>query len=129
MLRVSEKSQVEMLVGGLAELLLKVADGDEAVFCMPGTENCFEPTAHYGIDGITEKVTSEKIDVGFCRWIRNLEVVTDDSSYLNPGLCPILKFMISDTVHDHFISDWRSNHLPILVERIGDPIPITITII
>ena len=56
MLRVSEKSQVEMLVGGLAELLMKVADGDEAVFCMPGTENCFEPTAHYGIDGITEKV-------------------------------------------------------------------------
>ena len=56
MLRVSEKSQVEMLVGGLAELLMKVADGDEAVFCMPGTENCFEPTAHYGIDGITERV-------------------------------------------------------------------------
>ena len=84
MLRVSEKTQVEMLVGGLAELLMKVADGDEAVLCMPGTENCFEPTAHYGIDGITEKVTSEKIDVGFCRWIRNLEVVIDDTSYLNP---------------------------------------------
>ena len=56
MLRVSEKIQTEMLVGGLAELLMKVADGNEAVFCVPGTENCFEPTAHYGIDGITEKV-------------------------------------------------------------------------
>ena len=55
-LRVSEKIQTEMLVGGLAELLMKVADGNEAVFCVPGTENCFEPTAHYGIDGITEKV-------------------------------------------------------------------------
>jgi hypothetical protein len=44
------------LVGGLAELFMKVADGKEAVFCIKGSENCFEPTAHYGIDGITEKV-------------------------------------------------------------------------
>ena len=45
-----------MLVGGLAELLTKVADGKEPVLCLPGTENCFQPSAHYGIDGITEKV-------------------------------------------------------------------------
>ena len=55
MLRPNDKLQTEMLVGGLAELLMKVADGKEAVFCVPGPENCFEPTAHYGIDGITEK--------------------------------------------------------------------------
>lgn len=45
-----------MLVGGLAELLTKVADGKEPILCLPGTENCFQPSAHYGIDGITEKV-------------------------------------------------------------------------
>ena len=55
-MRPNEKTQSEMLIGGLTELLLKVADGKEAVFALPGSENCFEPTAHYGIDGITEKV-------------------------------------------------------------------------
>ena len=52
----SDRSQTDMLVGGLAELLTKVADGKEPVLCLPGTENCFQPSAHYGIDGITEKV-------------------------------------------------------------------------
>ena len=45
-----------MLSGGLAEILCRVAEGGEAVFCIPGPNNCFEPAAHYGIDGVTEKV-------------------------------------------------------------------------
>lgn len=58
----NERTQSEMLIGGLAEMLFKVADGDQAVFCLPGSENCFEPTAHYGIDGITEKVGLKKAE-------------------------------------------------------------------
>ena len=45
-----------MLSGGLAEILCRLAEGGEAVFCLPGPANCFEPAAHYGIDGVTEKV-------------------------------------------------------------------------
>ena len=45
-----------MFCGGLAEILFRVAEGNEAVFCLPGSDNCFEPSAHYGIDGVTEKV-------------------------------------------------------------------------
>ena len=55
-LKPSEKVQTEMFCGGLAEILFRVADGNEAVFCLPGSDNCFEPSAHYGIDGVTEKV-------------------------------------------------------------------------
>ena len=56
MLKPNEKAQTEMLSGGLAEILCRVAEGGEAVFCLPGPDNCFEPAAHYGIDGVTEKV-------------------------------------------------------------------------
>lgn len=56
LLKPGEKVQQEMLVGGLVELLTKIADGKETVFCLPGPDNCFQPTAHFGIDGITEKV-------------------------------------------------------------------------
>lgn len=52
----NEKAQSEMMVASFAEILLRLADGAPAVFCLPGPDNCFEPTAHYGIDGITEKV-------------------------------------------------------------------------
>ena len=45
-----------MMVGGLAEVIYRVAEGDEAIVCLPGTDNCFEPSAHYAIDGVTEKV-------------------------------------------------------------------------
>ena len=45
-----------MIVGGLAEILFRVADGDEVIFCLPGPDNCFEASASYGIDGVTEKV-------------------------------------------------------------------------
>ena len=57
-LKPSEKIQTEMFCGGLAEILFRVAEGNEAVFCLPGSDNCFEPSAHYGIDGVTEKVLS-----------------------------------------------------------------------
>ena len=56
MLRPNEKIQNEMIVGGLAEILFRVADGDEVIFCLPGPDNCFEASASYGIDGVTEKV-------------------------------------------------------------------------
>lgn len=55
-LQPNEKSQQEMMVGGLAEIINRVADGNEMIFCLNGTDNCFEPSAHYGIDGVTEKV-------------------------------------------------------------------------
>merc|ERR1712079_819172 len=45
-----------MFCGGLAEILFRVAEGNEAVFCLPGSDNCFERSAHYGIDGVTEKL-------------------------------------------------------------------------
>ncbi|XP_059082363.1 inactive ubiquitin carboxyl-terminal hydrolase MINDY-4B-like isoform X4 [Tigriopus californicus] len=56
LLKPGEKIQQEMLVGGLVELLSKIADGKETVLCLPGPDNCFQPTAHFGIDGITEKL-------------------------------------------------------------------------
>ena len=58
LLRPNEKIQNEMIVGGLAEILFRVADGDEVTFCLPGPDNCFEASASYGIDGVTEKVFS-----------------------------------------------------------------------
>ena len=56
LLRPNEKIQNEMIVGGLAEILFRVADGEEVIFCLPGPDNCFEASASYGIDGVTEKV-------------------------------------------------------------------------
>ena len=56
MLKPAEKTQNEFFCGGLADILFRVSDGKEAVFCLPGSDNCFEPSAHYGIDGVTEKV-------------------------------------------------------------------------
>ena len=45
-----------MIVGGLSEILIRVSEGDEVIFCLPGPDNCFEASASYGIDGVTEKV-------------------------------------------------------------------------
>eukprot|EP00095_Tigriopus_kingsejongensis_P007844 maker-scaffold62_size438377-snap-gene-1.5 protein:Tk07844 transcript:maker-scaffold62_size438377-snap-gene-1.5-mRNA-1 annotation:"predicted protein" len=56
LLKPGEKVQQEILVGSLSELLMKIADGKEAFFCLPGPDNCFQATAHFGIDGITEKL-------------------------------------------------------------------------
>ena len=52
----NEKNQNEMIVGGLSEILIRVSEGDEIIFCLPGPDNCFEASASYGIDGVTEKV-------------------------------------------------------------------------
>ena len=37
--------------------------------------------------------------------------------------------MMSDTVPHHLVKNWRSNHLAIILRRIGDTILITITIL
>lgn len=52
----NDKAQVEMIVGGIAEVLHKVADGKDVILALPGPDNCFEATGQYGIDGVTEKV-------------------------------------------------------------------------
>ena len=52
----NDKAQVEMIVGGISELLTKIADGKEAILALPGPDTCFEATGQYGIDGVTEKV-------------------------------------------------------------------------
>ncbi len=36
MLRPNEKAQLEMIISGLAEILIRAAEGDEAVFALPG---------------------------------------------------------------------------------------------
>ena len=36
MLRPNEKAQHEMVINGLADVLMRVADGEEAIFCLPG---------------------------------------------------------------------------------------------
>jgi hypothetical protein len=45
-----------MIIAGIAEILLRLSDGRAATFCLPGSDNCFEPNANFAIDGITEKV-------------------------------------------------------------------------
>ncbi len=61
-----------MLSGGLAELLTKVAEGEEAVFVLPGKENCFEATAHYAIDGVTEKVCVDPAGITYSTYLNIL---------------------------------------------------------
>jgi hypothetical protein len=55
-LKPSEKAQCEMIVASLCEILLRLSEGSPATFCLPGSDNCFEPTANFAIDGTTEKV-------------------------------------------------------------------------
>jgi hypothetical protein len=45
-----------MIIASLAEILIRLSDGRPAVFCLPGSDNSFEPTANFAIDGVTEKV-------------------------------------------------------------------------
>ena len=54
-----------MAVGGLTDLLMKIAEGKDAILALPGSENCFDPTAQYGIDGVTEKVGKLTISLSF----------------------------------------------------------------
>ena len=53
----NDKNQIEMIVGGLSEILCKVADGQDSILALPGPDTCFEATGQYGIDGVTEKVS------------------------------------------------------------------------
>ena len=55
-LRPSAAIQADMIVNGLTDILMKAAEGDKVIFCYPGRADCFEATASYGMDGITEKV-------------------------------------------------------------------------
>jgi len=56
-LRPNAATQIEMVVNGLTEILLKAAEGEKLVFAFPAKENSFDPNAYYGIDGVTEKVS------------------------------------------------------------------------
>jgi hypothetical protein len=55
-LRPTAAIQEEMIIGGLADILLRAGEGKEAVVCMLGPEDCFETNSNYGIDGFTERV-------------------------------------------------------------------------
>ncbi len=57
-MRPNAATQIDMVVNGLTEILLKASEGDQLVFAFPAEENCFEANAYYGMDGVTEKVTS-----------------------------------------------------------------------
>jgi len=39
MLKPNDKAQTEMVINGLADILLRAAEGGEAVFCLPGKIN------------------------------------------------------------------------------------------
>ena len=56
-LKPSDKAQTEMIIASLVEIFLRLSDGGTATFCLPGSDNCFEPTATFAIDGATEKVS------------------------------------------------------------------------
>ena len=55
-LKPSDKAQTEMIIASLVEIFLRLSEGGTATFCLPGSDNCFEPTATFAIDGATEKV-------------------------------------------------------------------------
>merc|ERR1712029_1028097 len=79
LLRPNEKTQHEMVVGGIADMLAKIAEGRETILCLPGAENCFEPTAQYGIDGVTEKLhlfrckKEDEVKIVVRRYLTNLQ--------------------------------------------------------
>ena len=60
LLKPTDKAQSEMVIGGISEVLHKVAEGKDSVLALPGPDTCFEATGQYGIDGVTEKVNFRK---------------------------------------------------------------------
>ncbi len=60
-MRPNAATQEEMVLGAFCEILLKASEGDRVIFCVPGPDTCFEASAYYGIDGVTEKVHSRTI--------------------------------------------------------------------
>ncbi|XP_071744009.1 inactive ubiquitin carboxyl-terminal hydrolase MINDY-4B isoform X4 [Lepeophtheirus salmonis] len=55
-LRPTDRIQSEILIGGLTSLFSKVSDGHGGILCFPSSDNCFEPTSNYTMDGVTEKL-------------------------------------------------------------------------
>ncbi|CAB4063628.1 MINDY3_4 [Lepeophtheirus salmonis] len=55
-LRPTDRIQSEILIGGLTSLFSKVSEGHGGILCFPSSDNCFEPTSNYTMDGITEKL-------------------------------------------------------------------------
>ena len=60
-LQPKQKAQKEMIIEGVMDVIFKAAGGENAVFCLPGAKNCFEPSQRYLSDTITEKVKKKKI--------------------------------------------------------------------
>lgn len=119
-LKPSEKVQTEMFCGGLAEILFRVADGNEAVFCLPGSENCFEPSAHYGIDGVTEKLRlfsikkEEDLKTLIKRYVTNLWA--DNGT----GLLSILYSIMLSRNFDRLKKDMQDQHNNSLIDPMGE---------
>ena len=55
-LKCKSQDQSTMLADGLTDLLFKMSGGGDAVFCLLGETNCFEPPSSYTNDNFTEKV-------------------------------------------------------------------------
>jgi hypothetical protein len=119
-LKPSEKVQTEMFCGGLAEILFRVADGNEAVFCLPGSDNCFEPSAHYGIDGVTEKLRlftikkEEDLKTLIKRYVTNLWA--DNGT----GLLSILYSIMLSRNFDRLKKDMQDQHNNSLIDPMGE---------
>jgi len=119
-LKPSEKVQTEMFCGGLAEILFRVADGNEAVFCLPGSDNCFEPSAHYGIDGVTEKLRlftikkEEDLKTLIKRYVTNLWA--DNGT----GLLSILYSIMLSRSFDRLKKDMQDQHNNSLIDPMGE---------
>jgi len=119
-LKPSEKIQTDMFCGGLAEILFRVGDGKEAVFCLPGTENCFEPSAHYGIDGVTEKLRlftikkEEDLKTLIKRYVTNLWA--DNGT----GLLSILYSIMLSRNFDRLKEDMQDQHNNSLIDPMGE---------
>ena len=62
-----------MIIEGLLDVLFKASGGENAVFCIPGSEKCFEPPGKYLTDTITEKVFHFLEYTVQARYIRALE--------------------------------------------------------
>jgi len=120
LLKPNEKSQTDMLSGGLAEILCRVAEGGEAVFCIPGPNNCFEPAAHYGIDGVTEKLRlfkTKKEDELKKLLGRYFSTITADNG---TGLLCVLYSLMMSRGFDKLKSDMQDQQNNSLVDPMGD---------
>jgi len=129
LLRPVEKIQQEMIIGGVTDLLLKVSDGDECVLCLPGPNNCFEPTAQYGIDGVTEKLhlfrskKEDDIKIVVRRYLPNL--MTENGS----GVLALLYSILLTRNFDRIKEDLQDQVGTCLIDPMGDPIQALLNLI